>query len=98
MLDQHKTKRDLMGVENLSLDIQCLHEDSCVNKTDGGQKGWFNWNGFFLVTIPHDFIKCFGWDGEIEPPSVEWDNGKRANYYSFLIHDVDILWQIDAMD
>jgi hypothetical protein len=42
MLDQHKIKRDLEGVENLSADILCLKEDSCVNKTSRGQKGWFN--------------------------------------------------------
>lgn len=39
MLDQQKIERDMEGAKNLSVDILCLHEDSCVNKTSRGQKG-----------------------------------------------------------
>lgn len=91
MLDQQKIKRDLEGEENLpfsfTLSLFAGRFMCKQNKQQGKKGGLIIW--FFLVTIPHDFIKCFGWDGEIEPPSVEWDNGKRANYNSFLIHDVD---------
>lgn len=52
----------------------------------------------FLRLFPHDFIKCPRWYGEIEHPSVERDNRKRANYNSFLIHEANALWWIDGRD
>lgn len=85
-------------VEKNPVQTKLYRRDEAKWKRETREKGGLI-EMIFLWLFPHDFIiKCLRWDDEIEFPSVEWDNRKRANLTRFSFMTVNALWWIDVMD